>query len=357
MSDEERGRWGAKTEHCGLGICYPVSAVELVGVGPAPGETCGDIYHQIEVNWKNCCDFILPLAAHPDNPTEISSNNSVVMCVFGGGSPLTWTAGGGLYFHGPYGNHVTTVETGNSAPNPTCVRVYSLKDFCEDSKVQVADECTGVSMNLHKPDAIPLELCDDAHRNIVMAPDSYYNFESNIHGGVPPYTGWASSGLEHIGGGVFKAPSDFCGTATVTVMDSCMASSDCTVRSTEGWWEAIYSFNPCSAPNGLMVYVSGDSNICIGGGYKAEVNIYYGDGATDCIRTGPCPGRNVITTADAAWYASNCSGISGLCGREMTVVGECCRSDVTGSYDCSTPVVWSYSFISKYIQPLWKWVC
>ncbi|MFA6135480.1 MAG: hypothetical protein WC869_15820 [Phycisphaerae bacterium] len=203
--------------------------VEFVGIGNPGPEGCGEIIHRIEVNQKNCCGDILPLVADPANPSTISSNGRVKMCVTGGGPILTWQAGGGLYFD----NGSSTIVT-----SARCLYVNAPHDFCARSAIEVSDNCTQLSMILVKPYAAPLVLCDELHQDMVLAPNGYILFQPT--GGVPPSTGWQSDKLIYRGDGqtgLFQAPPDFCGSAEVTVQDSCMATASCVVRSTAGFWQ------------------------------------------------------------------------------------------------------------------------
>jgi len=342
--------------------------VEFIAVGPHPDdkEGCGRIIHKLNVSSKNCCDDIPPLVAHPNNPTEISSNSSVVMCVLGGGPILTWEAGGGLYFHDVYGSHVNKIETGNS--DPTCVTVYAPKDFCEDSKVQVEDECTDVSMNLHKPDATPLVLCDDDHQDIVIAPNSYYDFSSLVSGGSPPYTGWSSDKLQHIANGLFKAPDDFCGTATVNVMDSCMEEAECTVRSTEGYWDIILDFDHCSLPVSRLLVpetpmsVETYSGVFVGGGYKAMIGHALAGWNSSCSEAEAllaCPVGNVLTTHSNAFWTNYCMnhGYASYCGYAKEFSDGCCKNDSSGTNQCTTAPNWYYFAAGDQVINLSKWRC
>jgi len=231
LSDEVKAKIAGMSQYCYLGLCHNVGEVEFIAVGPDPADPkgCGDIIHRIKVAPENCCDGVEPLVEHPDNPNEISSNGRVKMCVLGGTLPIKWEVSGGLWFD----NGSTAMHT-----YANCAWVNSPKDFCERSVINVEDDCSQVSMDLHKPDAVPLVLCDEEHQDIVLAPLGYIAFQPT--GGVPPYTGWQSDKLISIGdGGLFQAPPDFCGVATVRVMDSCMEPAECVVRSTAGQWANV----------------------------------------------------------------------------------------------------------------------
>jgi len=292
------------------------------------------------------------------------------MCINGGGPILTWTAGGGLYFHDSYGNHVTTLETDN--PHPACVQVYSPEEFCENSTIQVEDGCTDISMNLHKPDAIPLVLCDEENQDIVLAPGAYIDFTPIVHGGTPPYTGWSSDKLIYKGDGatgLFQAPDDFCGTASVTVMDSCMESADCTVRSTEGYWEKI---DPtpyrCQSPaSGLMVPESDMTDEMqigwfIGGGYRAYIAHSFFGWSLECediYNSLVCPIGTILTTHSEPYWRNYCYnyGYTGYCGAEKEYSSGCCKNDYRGSNQCDEPAKWAYFVAADNIILLSRWTC
>jgi hypothetical protein len=61
MSPEVRAYYENLGDYCYAGLCTPVSAVEFVAVGPAPGETCGDIINETVVQQRNCCEDVLPI--------------------------------------------------------------------------------------------------------------------------------------------------------------------------------------------------------------------------------------------------------------------------------------------------------
>lgn len=220
--------------------------VEFVGIGNPGPEGCGEIIHRIEVHPKNCCDEVVPLEADPTNPTTISSGGRARLYVLFGGPVLTWQATGGLYFDNGSSVIVTPARY---------VFVNAPQEFCARAVIEVTDDCSELSMVLVKPDAVPLHFLTCVPPP-VMAPLSYLAFP--VDGGTPPYTGWSSDKLIHMGGGIFMAPEDFCGAATVSVMDACMEQAECVVRSTVGHWEDTVPPHACvglTGPRDLNGYV------------------------------------------------------------------------------------------------------
>jgi hypothetical protein len=368
MTPEAKAYYESLGNYCYAGLCTPVSAVEFKAVGPAPGETCGNVIHKTVIIDQDCCAIFDPVDGSADNPTEISSNSSVQLSVNGGGPILTWEAGGDLYFINAYGKRVDTIKTVNS--HPASITVYSSKYFCENSSIQVTDECTTVSIPLHNSDASPLVLCDGDNTDIVVVPGGYYDFGLTVHGGVPPYIGWSSDELEHIGSGLFKAPDDFCGVATVHVTDSCGSSASCTSRSSEGRWlsRPQDDFDTCSLPiPGLLMVPespmdpSASTGIFVGGGYRA--NIYHqfdiADMCSDSERYNVfCPLGTILTTHSTSYYENRCIANNGECGYgPIAVKPWCCLIEWTYVPDCEIAPRWAYMIFADKVVSLHDWVC
>jgi len=283
LSDEVKARIAGMTEYCYMGLCHKIGSVEFVAVGPDPEDPkgCGDVIHRKVVPDPNCCDEVEPLVEHSDNPNEISSNGRVRMCVLGGAGRLTWAVGGGLWFD----NGSTTMTT-----TARCLHVNAPNDFCLRSVINVADGCSELTMELIRPDAVPLSLDEPTGP---VSPGSTLVMQAS--GGVGPYQWTGDDSLTLIWGqgsaqAGFAVSASFCGTADITVTDSCVELASQVVQSTAGSWETILAANGrCSSPIAGPWIEDGIYYLAQNGKYKATARIMSGG---DGVTNQPCSAVN-----------------------------------------------------------------
>jgi hypothetical protein len=362
MSPEAMAYWRAKSEYCYAGLCTPVSAVSFVAVGPAPGETCGDVIHETIVKDRDCCEFIEPITAHPDNPTIIQSPGAVNLCVMGGGPILKWETGCGLYFKDVYGNHVTTLYVTNPPPSPCCVRVFSPEVVCQGCAVQVSDDCTVISLQLEGDSSSP-EIPGDNH---VVAPGGYIYLY--VIGGIPPYY-WRSGTTDLVlltdptlPQATFQASDSFCGTASVFVMDSCARESPALIMSTLGVMILI-PHEPCGQPpppppGFSWPYNDAESTEYTHNGYRVALGRMYrllvvGCSTQDSL---PCPPGTHFSPEFNDWLIYRCNilyppGGSGGYSGEVVYPGCCVGTPPTD------PDSKAYNVFCETVQFVQKWSC
>jgi hypothetical protein len=199
--------------------------VQFIGIGNPGPEGCGEIIHEIDDRKRNCCDEIPPLEADPANPAEISSYARVKMCVTGGDTLLTWTAGGGLYFDGGLGRVTTHLR---------CLFVNAPADFCGHSVIEVNDNCSELDMDLYKPNYVPFSLTRPAEQEMTFGSTLVY-----VEYGTPPYKLVTEGAHTHFANGtqeiilstagfvqVFVDKEQICGgDFAINGMDSCGESA------------------------------------------------------------------------------------------------------------------------------------
>lgn len=212
--------------------------VEFVAVGPGP-DGCGISYHHQQVVPRSCCDDIFPLEADPTNTTTISPGQTVTLRVLGGDKSVLWrwTASSGLVF----------ANGRNSIITSDLAIITAVTGLCHNNSVRVEDTCSILTMPLAYPGAPELKILEIDR---ILAPGATIAIELESPG-EPPHS-WSSDKLQSLGNGYFKAPDDFCGTATVYVSDACTQIDKAEVRSTAGEW----------------VPIPGTSQIC--GGYSTK---------------------------------------------------------------------------------------
>lgn len=219
--------------------------VRLTAVSPEGG-ICGDEIREWDTSNKDCCDDIVPLSPHPDNPTEFRAGDSHWVAVLDGRpGELIWTARGGLYFT-VYGHKVYTLRT----PSRRVAVTAPAEGTCPEPSVKVDDGCKPLEMSFIGGGAAPLELPYD---DLVVAPGQRFTLQAT--GGVPPMRWQVGGQIEIIswdqttGSSVLlEASPDFCGKEDITVIDVCGDDATAPVRSTEGRWKSVANFDPYSAP-------------------------------------------------------------------------------------------------------------
>lgn len=282
--------------------------VVLTPISP-PGGLCGRLITEWEVERQNCCDDIVPLSPHPDNPTEFYAGESHWICVRDGRSgPLKWRLSGGLIFHGG-GTY--------KANGSHCELITTQDSVCPQPRITVDDGCQPVTMTFTGGGADEPRL--DTHD---MAIGSGVRFGLQVRGGVPPYMWQASGAIEIVstsadgGSAVFRTPEDrysWC-VETITVVDQCGQQDDCTIRNADtGRWLAVPSseINPCVVPGGSdevdgspFTINNGQRTLLPRGGYRVIVNQ---TGGTMQGSSQPECGRGHLLAADDSAHKNWCN--------------------------------------------------
>lgn len=267
-------------------------AVRFIPVTPQEGY-CG--VHRIiqDVNALNCCDGVLPILPHPDNPTEITSGGTVWLEVLDGRDPFTWTCSGSYTFSNGT-NTLTDVGPKQyiNADNPACPNCV----------VNIDDGCSNITITLTNPDAEPLII---EELDYIVAPGGAVAI--TVDGGVPPFSWSGNDDLvpqsevpQYTSRTMlFNASATFCGTASITVSDGCTETDSRNVRSTDGKWRTVglTSDIHCSINfTGEMALVDARSGILTGDGFKiALYTLHYSTGNI-CNAPGlPCPQNNIMS--------------------------------------------------------------
>jgi len=320
--------------------------VNFVAIGPGP-EGCGRLIVSQSIQAKQCCDDVVPMEPHPDNPTSISPGNTVQMAVIYGRDNVRyyWRAGGGLKFENGFTEIWAGKEVGVTAPSD---------GFCEQGTIQVEDGCSQVTMRLDNANYTPLSLPDVPP----VAPGATF-FVTAVGGLLPLNWGAGGSltlitanGLRTAG---FKADDDFCGTSNISASDDCMETAEVDVRSTDGYWEYIPWPDLCVLPENMTTGMTPDSGIpanCVGlvpgqvvtnGGWRAS----FVNGATQFVVGMSCPG---IPSGVCGWDIF--PGVSEFycrqyaCGGGSVVYDDCCH---WGGLQSMT----FYQALSQ----VWQWKC
>lgn len=246
--------------------------VQLTAVSPEGG-VCGEEVREWDTSSKNCCDDIIPLSPHPDNPTEFHPGESHWVEVLDGKpGELIWTAQGGLYFRSN-GRKVHTLRT----PSRRVLVYAESEGTCPEPSIKVDDRCKPIEMTFVGGAANPLDLPYD---DLVIAPEERFVLQAS--GGVPPMRWQVGGKIKLISwdqetgrSALFEASEDFCGTETIEVVDVCGDSASAVVRSTEGRWEAVTDFDPCVSPFGGSMPATQMGNIyrVEARGYRADIGV------------------------------------------------------------------------------------
>lgn len=322
--------------------------VEFIGIGNPGPEGCGEIIHRIEIRQKSCCVGADPIAQSIDNPGSVDKGVSTSICVTGGKFPLTWTIGGG-YFPEYINQQTVTIDS-------DCIDIVAAG--CEVVVITVTDGCTTARMSIQVNGHDPLyfETLDR-----VVAPGG--TILVMPLGGVPPFTGWVSDKLIHQGNGYFLAPAGFCGQATVTVMDQCMAQVSCIVRSTSGYWQQVFGYDLCEVIEQVTERVdSGVLDCSIGGGLSTWV--YNGLGEKFLVLTrvswcvNPDDGCSCTPTSPSGLHCAKNMSLDGRNLIQLAIDGGGCSGLSLACGDLAFITVGDYlAFPWQYIYEKWEWVC
>lgn len=218
--------------------------VVLTAISPPEG-ICGEEIREWDTSSKDCCDDIIPLSPHPDNPTEFRAGEAHWIEVLDGKpGELIWTAQGGLYFWTD--RKVHTIRT----PSRRVLVYAESEGTCPEPSINVDDKCKPLEMRFVGGGANQLELPYD---DLVIAPEERFVLQAS--GGVPPMRWQIGGQIKLISwdqetgrSALFEASEDFCGTEDITIIDTCGDDATVTVRSTKGRWEQVTDFDPYSAP-------------------------------------------------------------------------------------------------------------
>lgn len=357
--------------------------VAMIAVLPEGG-TCGEVVTEWNVPSKNCCDEVEPQEPRESNPRVISPGGAVKLGVNGGQNPRKWRASAGLTFR----NGESYLQDGSHEE-----WVYASNDACEVGSVQVDDGCTKVHM--------PLTLEDGQREPMQISPD-----EATIGSGqmlvLTAYYArgevqWTPGSLRLVSGqgtsqATFEAPEGFCGQTEVTATDACGEMATARVLSTQGHWEEVFDFDPCTAPwsgrpAARYAYRSCSNDVCKSGtvysvsnyqGYNAEVCYCQGSKMGDdigqavasCPPSGSCSetmedvavkcgytgGEEMISDrwGDPLWRCDPVHGKNNrecfpLCSQQWT-----CAPDAMGRIIVGDNSWQARTFI---VERLWRWEC
>lgn len=352
--------------------------VRLTAVSPEGG-ICGDEIREWDTSSRDCCDEVIPLSPHPDNPTEFRPGEAHWIGVLDGKSgELIWTARGGLYFSS-YGRKVYTIRTSSR-----WVLVYAeTEGTCPEPSIRVDDGCEPLEMIFVGGAANPLELPYD---DLVVAPEEQFVLQAS--GGVPPMRWQVGGQIELISwdqdtgrSALFKANKDFCGTEDITIIDVCGDDATMSVRSTNGHWEKVTGFDPCSSPfGGSKSATQTGANV-----YRVEARGYRADIAASInsknFNVGGQQGWPHLGSCDEAVQGILPCGYTGV--QMITVPGrtppDCTPEDYQSGvqyterhcygmcynyygyvkFDNGTGYEYRNQWVAHvhYILSLWKWVC
>jgi hypothetical protein len=134
MTPEAKAYYESLGNYCYAGLCTPVSAVEFRAVGPAPGETCGDVLNETVVQQPHCCDGVIPVTVDEDNSAYVLPHGgSASLFINDGKAPYTFhITGQNVFFDSGLRYKVT---------NNMGVGLYASLDFCGTAEVTVEDSC------------------------------------------------------------------------------------------------------------------------------------------------------------------------------------------------------------------------
>lgn len=342
--------------------------VSYVAVGPGP-DGCGRLIKRQQVVRRNCCADVTPMSPHPDNPTSMGANDAALFRVLNGRQWVDvsdlwdWEASDGLHFSGG----ATRAKGGRE------MMVYSPSEWCDGGQVRVDDGCT--VLNMHVDNRNPpqeLSIYDDGTGHTV-APEGYVTLLAL--GGVPPYTWTDTAELtlitsEHANPATFQASSSFCGTATIRVSDACTEQADAVVRSTDGVWEEVFDFDPCSPPGkgGYQASSTAQGSYSVSGEHQIYVlrtsdGFFAGDACSsseisNSIARG-CGVNNQITTTFNEWASMVCHwyDYQNYCGIGPDYSQGCCLVDGRGTNQCDMSPLYQHITSTEFVSRLWEWVC
>lgn len=297
--------------------------VVLIPVLPKDGR-CGELVTEWNVPTRNCCDDVEPQEPSENNPRTILPGGSVKLVVKGGQNPRKWRASAGLTFR----NGESYLQDGSHEE-----WVYASNDACEVGSVQVDDGCTKIHM--------PLTLEEGQREPMQISPD-----EATIGSGQllvlkAYYTRgevqWTPGSLRLVSGqgtseATFEAPEGFCGQTEVTATDACGEMATALVLSTQGHWEEVSDFDPCSAPWAGRAPSYAIGHFCPkGGGYLYSVDNYQGYKATVCFSY-----SNGWMGSDSVNDCSN--GVGGSCSAAVHPSAVCgyTGNEIIGDLDGSS---------------------
>lgn len=313
--------------------------VQLTAVSPEGG-VCGEEIREWDTSNRDCCDDIIPLSPHPDNPREFFSGSAHWITVLDGKpGELVWTARGGLYFD------VGGRKTHRYRTTSRTVLVYAeAEGTCPEPSINIDDTCQPIDITFVGDPGIPPSLPVD----LVVSPSQ--RFTVTASGGVPPYMWQAGGPLTLISWdqdtgrtALFEAGDEFCGTANITVVDSCQRDATLVVRSSHGRWERIYGDNyACDPPGGP--YSPDPSNTTPpAGGHFISYRMWYG-GSQILPSPYPCAvGTDVVNDGLAA-ARQNCATMP---WRHWVDPGECRHND---GYSSSF-------YYANVATAVYKWIC
>lgn len=216
--------------------------VEFIGIGPGP-EGCGRLIYSQKVKPKACCDEIVPMSPHPDNPTSISLGQTIVLRVLDGVPNLywEWKASGGLLFV----NGQSTIITGNAAS------VYApLEGVCGNASIQIEDGCD----RLHIPLDVPTTSLVISPVGAPISPNTWIGL--SVAGGAGPFIWALEQGLSLVSGQgtrniLIWTTEEFCGSSAASVVDGCGDGDSINIQSTEGYFIQIFWPDYCQLPPGV----------------------------------------------------------------------------------------------------------
>ena len=119
----------------------------IIMVGPSEGR-CGDFITSQKIDALNCCDEVVPMEPHPNNPTEVHAGQTFEMRVLYGADVKEWTSSNGYVFS----NGRQHIIAGNF------VDVTVMPNACEGGEIRVNDGCTELQMAITLADVVQLGL-------------------------------------------------------------------------------------------------------------------------------------------------------------------------------------------------------
>lgn len=207
--------------------------LNLIGLGPKE-EPCGKLVTRQHVYQHNCCEDVLPMTPHPDNPAHISPGKIFDIQVLDGNpvTPWVWTSSAALTFIN--GTHQILSGRG--------VKVLADTKLCAVNSVRVDDGCGTLTIQFNN-DVEPLSI---SYEEDIDAADYLMGMIIvEISGGAGPYTlttdggntAWGDAeGPQTILVGsdglvpLWVGPNQVClGDFNITVFDSCLESANALV--------------------------------------------------------------------------------------------------------------------------------